>query len=103
MKRALLILALCAGLAACDMKPWPPSADYGSCLKGHSEDSYIIMWQSMCTGNSCTQIPYTIPTTDFVCDEHEYPLGDGPEYQAGMKRYAAELQAWYERHPEERP
>ncbi|MCU1069714.1 hypothetical protein JAK55_00765 [Stenotrophomonas maltophilia] len=103
MKRALLILALCAGLAACDMKHWPPSADYGSCLKGHSENSYIIMWQSMCTGNSCTQIPYTIPTTDFVCDEHEYPLGDGPEYQAGMKRYAAELQAWYERYPEKRP
>ena len=44
-----------------------------------------------------------IPTSDYVCDEYEYPLGDGPEYQAGMKRYAAELQAWYERHPEKRP
>ncbi|PZS57411.1 hypothetical protein [Stenotrophomonas maltophilia] len=96
MNRALLILALCAGLAACDMKPWPPRADYGSCLKGHTESGLMLI------PNSNGGLSY-IPTSDYVCDEYEYPLGDGPEYQAGMKRYAAELQAWYERHPEERP
>ena len=96
MKRLMILAALCVALTACDMKPWPPGADYGSCLRGHNE-SGLLMFPN---GNG--GFTY-IPTNDYVCDEYEYPNGDGPEFQVAMKRYAAELQAWYERNPEERP
>lgn len=98
MKRLLILASLCVALTACDLKPRQPAPDYGLCLAGHTEESVIVMWQSMCVGNSCTQIPYTIPTSDYICDRHEYPLGDGPGYLADVQRYQRELTEWCERH-----
>lgn len=108
MKRLMILAALCVALTACDMKPWPPSADYGSCLRGHDQFTTRIVYTGSLPsytvgGFSAGGGMTVVPDNEFVCDEYEYPNGDGPEFQVAMKRYAAELQAWYERNPEERP
>ncbi|MGW8273811.1 hypothetical protein [Xanthomonas axonopodis] len=109
MKRPLLIAAaLLAVLGAVsllkhDWKPSMPDGDYGTCQRSHVENGFIMMYQSMCTGTSCTQIPYVVPTTTAVCDEWQYPLGDGPEFQAAYADYRKRLSEWYTRHLEEAP
>ncbi len=94
MKRILILAALCVALTACDMRPWKPSADYGSCLKGHTESGLMMI------PNSNGGFTY-VPTSDYVCDEYEYPLGDGPAYHADVLRYQRELTEWCARNPGE--
>lgn len=77
-----------------DWKPSPPwMGDYGACLANHEEDSVMLIPDS--NGGMTT-----VPTTDTVCDQHEYPNGDGPEYQRRYTAYEARLAAWLKRHPE---
>ncbi len=79
-----------------DWKPTPPwFGDYGACLASHEEDSVIT---SVNSDGSLS----VIPTSDTVCDAHEYPNGDGPDYQERYKRYEVRLAEWLKRHPEER-
>lgn len=78
-----------------DWKPTPPwMTDYGACLASHEEVSVSI--QTLPDGTS-------MPVTDYdtVCDAHEYPNGDGPDYQDRYRRYEQRLAEWFKRHPEE--
>ncbi|CAD2254836.1 hypothetical protein QSH46_021770 [Xanthomonas arboricola pv. juglandis] len=99
----LLAALVVVTLLQYDWKPRSPDADYGACKRSHVENDVIIMWQSVCTGTSCTQVPYAYPTTRVVCDEREYPLGDGPAFQAAYVDYLKRLDEWHKRHPEKAP
>lgn len=103
MKRLLILAAMCVALTACDMKPWPPFADHGACLVSRTDIVLTPMPSGVGLGFDLGGGIQLVPMPQTVCEQHEFPNGDGPNYQAGMKRYAAELQAWYERHPEGRP
>lgn len=101
-KRSVLIAALIGLLvvlvvAACrhDWKPTPPFfMDYGECLAGHEEDtSYVAI-----DGNG---YPVFVPSSTYVCDQHEYPAGDGPDYVRRYQQYETDLAAWLKRHPKE--
>lgn len=77
-----------------DWKPSPPwASDYGACLASHVEDSVMLIPDS----NGGTTM---VPTSDVVCDQHEYPNGDGPDYQARYRAYEVRLAEWFKRHPE---
>jgi hypothetical protein len=104
MKYLLIVLAALS-LAACDLKPGGPREDYGACLKSHEDTTLIPQYMTTCSGSPsiCTpQLVYFLPVTSTVCDERQYPKGDGPGYQADLQRYAKELKEWYARHPVER-
>lgn len=105
MKRPLIAVALALALAGCnfDFKPWAPWPDYGACLRSHVETST----QLVATGGSYYPGGFPIgggmhlvTTSDTVCDEHEYPLGDSPKYRAKYAKYLIDLAEWRKRNPE---
>lgn len=60
--------------------PEPPAmTDLGGCAKSHY-----------------------VNRVDFVCDENEFPAGDGPDYTSKMVVYRASMELWYKAHPETR-
>lgn len=93
--RVLLLAAVCATVAACH--PSKPRADYGKCMGGHTESSVILSYGYNPSTNSYQSV--LVPTTDFVCDKWQYPLGDGPAYHEDVKRYEREMVEWRKDHP----
>lgn len=78
-----------------DWKPTPPwMKDYGRCLASHEEVSFMLFPDS----NGGTTM---LPTTDTVCDVHEYPAGDGPDYQRRYREFEVRLADWHKRNPKE--
>lgn len=94
MKKYIAAL-LCILLAACE--PSPPHADYGRCLAGHTESSVQMQFAYSVTDGGYHNV--LVPTTEFVCDTHQYPLGDGPAYAADVQRYQREMAEYRKDHP----
>lgn len=93
MKNIMIALA-CLALAACH--PFQPQPDYGRCTRSHTEDSVTLIPVYGTNGS----ISYTYwPTSETVCDEHQFPLGDGPAYHEDVKRYEREMVEWRKDHP----
>ena len=100
MKRTLLTLA-CLALTACH--PSMPHADYGRCVRSHSE-TYIrpsIGVQNGLDYGGGLAMGGIAYDTQTVCDEYQYPLGDGPGYHEDVKRYEREMVEYRKDHPNE--
>jgi hypothetical protein len=93
--KKLVAVLLCVLLAACE--PAPPRHDYGHCLAGHTESSMQLQYAYGLNGGNYQ--PVLVPATEFVCDKHEYPLGDGPGYVADVERYKREMVEYRKDHP----
>lgn len=93
MKR-LLVAALAAFLlCACSHRSSDPELDYGKCLSGHDETTFIPMMSG--------KVMTYMPITDYVCDHHQYPYGHGPGYAADLKRWRKAMDEWRIKYPKE--
>ena len=100
-RTAALVAAVGLLLSACDLKPWPPKEDYGTCLRSEESVYFIPQYTTVCNGTSCnSQYTGVTPMYDTTCVRYEFPNGDGPAYHEDVKRYERELEAWRARHPE---